>query len=65
MCFKNHFFVLGQLFTVAYHTVKILAVKKFGKKAAAKDWEKGCCKGLAKKTLVANVNLHRKSPIIN
>jgi len=34
-------------------------VKNFGSK---KVWQKGCCKGLAKKTL-ANVDLRRQSPI--
>jgi len=36
-------------------------IKNFGGK---KVWQKGCCKGLAKKTL-ANVDLHRQSLINN
>jgi len=36
-------------------------VKNFGGKEV---WQKGCCKGLVKKTL-ANVDLHHQSPTIN
>jgi len=43
------------LLQIAYHPVKNLVVKKFGKKAAAKDWQK----------TLANVDFYRQLPIID